>query len=109
VAVAKSAFTATEELNLLSVFGHFTKELACLGVENGCADWHFDGAVFAVFTKRAIGAAALSVGGEDVALITEVEQRPHVAIATENDMTAATAVAAVRTTFRHIFSSVIVA
>ena len=49
----------------------------------------------------------MAVGGEYMPLIAQMQERPHVAVALKDDMTAATAVAAVGSTLRHIFGSVI--
>ncbi len=104
--VAKSAFAASEELYFLSVFRYVSEEFPCLGIEHRRAHGHFDCAVFSVLAERAPGSSRLSVGGEYVSLISQMEQRPYVAVASQDYMASAAAVAAVGAAFGYILRAV---
>ena len=104
--VAQAAATALEELHLLAVVGHFGDVIACLGVEYHGTAGHVDDDVFTVFAEGTAARTTLAVAGEDMAAVFEGQERPHVAVAAEDDMTAATAVAAVGTALGHVFGAV---
>ena len=103
VGVAQTATAAAEQLHNLAVFGHIAEKLARLGIVNGSAARHFYGTVFAVFAVALVFVARCAVGGEDVARVFQVNQCPQVAVALQEDVTATTTVATIRTTLGHVF------
>ncbi len=103
--VAEATLAAAEELHFLPVACHFAEELTRLRIEDGGADGHFYDTVLTILAERAACAAALAVGGEDVALIAQMKEGPEIAVATQDDVAAATAVAAVGPTLGHIFGT----
>ncbi len=107
--VAQASLAAAEEVYHLSVFSNIGEEITCLGIEDSRAYGYLNDAVFAVLARRASFPSALSVGGEYVSLISQMQQCPEVAVAFEYDMTAATAVSAVGAALGHIFGAMEVA
>ena len=107
MAVAPAPLAAAEQLDFLAVLGDFAQELAAVGIENSGAYGDFDYLVLTVAAVRAVLAAALSVGGENVTLVAQRQQRPHVAVALQYDMAAAAPVAAVRPPFGYILGTVV--
>ena len=105
IPVAKTSASASEQLYFLSVVGHLAEEFAVLSVVNRRSARHFYNLVLSVLSKAAAFSARLSVGGENVPLIFQVEQRPQVAVATQNDMSATSAVSTVGAAFRHVFGA----
>ena len=103
--VAESSLAAFEQDNPLAVFLHFRDILAGVAVIYDRSAWHFDNLILSVLAEAAALAAATAVGSHDVALVLEVQQRPEVAVALQDNMPAASAVAAVRTAFRHILGA----
>ncbi len=104
--VAEAAAAAAQQLHELSVVGDLRQVVARFGVVHHRAAGHIYGYVLAVFSETAPGAAALTVAGEYVAAVFERQQRPHVAVAAQDDVAAAAAVAAVGAAFGHILGAV---
>lgn len=69
--IPESPLAAAQQLDLLTIFGDLTEEIAGFGIEDGGAHRHFDGAILAIAAVAPVGAAALAVGGEDMSLITK--------------------------------------
>ena len=103
--VAETTFPASEKLDLFAVFSNFAKEITTVGIKDRGADGHFNYLVFTILARGAVFTAALTVCGEDVTTIAQRKQCPHMTVALKDDVTSATAVASVRTTFRYIFRS----
>ncbi len=106
MAVAESALAAAQQLNHLPVLDDFAQELAGIGIKHCRAYRHFDYTVLAVAPEGTARASALSVGGEYMPLVTQVEQRPQVAVATHEDVSATAAVATVRPALGDILGAV---
>ena len=103
---SEAAVAAAQELYLLAVVCHLAEEFAGFGIENNSSAGHVDNHVLSVLAKRAATGTALAVAGKNVAAVSERQQGPHVAVATEYYMTATAAVTPVRTSFGNIFCSV---
>ena len=104
--VAESPLAAAQEFYFLAVFRHLAKKIACLRIEDSGAYGHFDYLVLTVFSRGAVLAAALSVGRKHMPPVAEGEKCPHVAVAFQDDMSAASSVTSVRSPFRNILRSV---
>ncbi len=109
VPVAQAAAAAAQQLHELAVVGHLREVLAVFCVVHHRAAGHVDDHILAVLAEAAAGAAALAVAGEDVAAVFQGQQRPHVAVAAQDYVAAAAAVAAVGAAFGHILGAVEVA
>ena len=107
--VAETASAAAQQLHLLAVFGDFAEVFAAFGVEHDCAAGNFHHDIVAVFAEAAASGAAFPVAGEYVSPVFQRQQRPHVAVALEDDMAATATVAAVGSAFGNIFGAVEVA
>ncbi len=105
VPVAEAAFAASEELHLLAVFRNLTDEGSSFGVEHGCAHGHLYDTVFTILAERASCAAALAIGGEYVALITQRQESPHMSVSAQDNVSTAPTVTTVGTPFGDVFSS----
>ena len=106
VLIAQPAAAALEQLHDLPVACHVAQELARLGVIHGRAARHLDGAVLAILARALVLIARLAVGGNDVAGVLQVNERPQVGVALQVHVAATAAVAAVGTALGHIFGAV---
>ena len=106
VVVAQAAAAAAAEDALLPRFHHLEKHLAGLGVLGDRADGHVEVDVLAVLAGAQGGAALLAVRGVDVLAVFEVDQRPELRIGAQDDVSAASAVTAVRAPLGDIFGAV---
>ena len=104
--VAEAAAPAAKQFHFLTVVVHFAEELAGFGVEHHGARRHLYHGIIAVLTEAAAAASALAVTGKHVAVVFQRQQCPHLFVAAQYHVTAATAVAAVGSAFRHIFGAV---
>jgi hypothetical protein len=106
VLVAQPAAAALEQLHDLPVARHVAQELARLGVIHGRAARHLDGAVLAILARALVLIARLAVGGNDVAGVLQVNERPQVGVALQVHVAATAAVAAVGTALGHVLGAV---
>ena len=97
--VALSAATALHDDDLLPVFEHLSELFAAFLTAGDGAEGHFNDSVLAVLAEAEVGGAVATVFCEDVLGIAEVQQRPQVAVAAQDDVAAFAAVAAVGTRF----------
>ena len=104
--VAQSASPAFEQHHALVVVAYLADELPCVAIIDHGAAGHLDDAVFAVFAEGAAVAALAAVGRHDMLLVFQVEQRPEVAVASEDNAAALAAIAAVRTALGQVFGAV---
>ena len=104
--VSETATTTAEEFYLFAVLGHFTEKVAGLGVEYYRAAGYFYDFVLTVFAETAVARSALSVAGKNMTLIFQWQKSPHVFIAAEYYVAAATTVASVRTSFGYVLRTV---
>ena len=93
--VAPTATSAASDNGGLVVFGDFAQLLARFGVAAYASQRNVENLVGAFASGAEVLSAVLSVFGENMFGVLEVEERPAVAVATEDDVTAASAVAAV--------------
>ena len=77
-----------------------------LGVIGHGAAGHLYHLVLAVLAEAAVLRAAFAVSGQYVALILQVQQRPIVAVAAQDDVAAPSAVAAVGSALGHVLGTV---
>lgn len=104
--VAQASLSATQQIYLLPVFGDLAKELAGIGIKDGSADGHLYHAVLPVAAMASSGSSALPVGGEDVPLVTQGQEGPHMAVSTQDHVAATAAVTTVGTSLGNIFRPV---
>ena len=104
--VTKTAATAAQKLDFLAVVGYFAEIFTGFGVKDNGAAGHFYNHIVTVFTERPATGAAATVSGENVAAIAQGEQSPHIAVAFENDMSAAAAITTVGATFGNVFGTI---
>ena len=104
--VAQSAPSAFQQDDLLSVLGDVAQVFARFGVVGHGAAGHFYHLVLAVLAEAAVLRAAFAVSGEHVALVLQVQQRPVVAVAAQDDVAAASTVASVGSALGHVLGSV---
>ena len=104
--VAQAAAAATQQAHDLTILGHVTQELPRLGIIHRCATRHLDGAVLTVLTRHLVFTTRLTVGSEHMALKLQMDEGPQVAVSLQVDVTATTAVAAVRTALGDILGTV---
>ena len=101
--VAFAAAAALEQHDGLSVLGDLAKRLAGLGFIGHRAQRHVDEDVLAGGACELVAAAWDAIAGHQVLGVAKVQQGPHLGIASQDDVAATTAVAAVRTAFWDIF------
>ena len=106
VPVAQSAASAFQQNDLLPVLGDVAQVFARLGVVGHGAAGHFYHLVLAILAEAAVLRAAFAVSGQHVSLVLEVQQRPVVAVAAQDDVAAASAVAAVGSALGHVLGAV---
>ena len=97
--VSQSAPAALEQDELFAVGGHLSGIFRRTVLEHPSGDRsqrYGDNDVLAVLTRRAGPGTAFAVLRELVTLVLKVDQRPVLAVAAQDDMSSATAVAAVR-------------
>jgi len=85
------------------MFGHIAHGFAGALIDNTRADRHFDGDVFTTFTGAVTALAVLTTFSAERLLETVINKGVQVFIRFEPDVTAITAITAVRTTFGDIF------
>ena len=97
------AAPATLGDNKVLAGGHIHNNLIAFGIPNHRAPGHLDGQCLTPFAVTVFsGAVSTGLGGV-FSFITEVKQGRHIVIDLQNDITAVTAVAAVRAAGCHIF------
>ena len=104
--VTQSSATALEQNNLLAVLLDFGEPLARIAVIHDSSAGHFDYTVFTVLAKRTALTAFASVGRLYVLLVLKVKQSPEVTVAAQYDMSAATAVSAIRSALGDVLRAV---
>ena len=105
MAIAPAAAAATGDHHRLGT-GKVSHDQAGLGFFQHSAAGHADDQVIGVGAALALGAAVFTVGCGVLTLVAEVHQGGEVVVGDKNDVTAATAVAAVRAASRHEFFAV---
>ena len=103
VPVTQSAASAFQQNNFLSMLGDVTDIFACFGIVYHCATGNFNNLIFSIFTKAAILGAGFSMSGQRMAIVTQVQQRPVVTVAAQNDMTSSSSVTSVGATIGYVF------
>ena len=71
--VAQSAPSTLQEHYLLVVSGHLADIFSRLGIIHHRTHRHLDGDVLAILAKRLVGHTCLTIGGEDMTLIAQME------------------------------------
>jgi hypothetical protein len=84
---------------LFAMGNHLYKEVSCFGVAGNGSQRHFDGDILAVFACLVRFRPIMTMTGKNVLPVSEVQQGPQVAIATQDDMTSASSVTSVRSAF----------
>ncbi len=95
--IAESAFTAGQPNDLLAVFQYFYFLFSGLFITRNGAEGYFDNNVLSVAAMTIVGAASLTIFCQYILVITQVEECPEVSVAFQDDVCAATAVAAIGT------------
>ena len=86
-----------------AVVGDFTDGFSCVCIAGDRAEGHLDNDVLAVCTRAAVLASVSAVSGKDVAFVFEVDECPVIAVASEDDVSPASAVSAVGASFDGAF------
>lgn len=95
--VTQAAPVPGKQDEFLSVFGDFPDDFARFYIAGDRSQRHIDNHIFAVFARTTGSATRFTVLGEDMALVFQVDQRPELAVAAQDDTASLAAVAAVRT------------
>ena len=103
--VAHSSATALEEHHHFAVGGDVADVFACLSIINDCATRNIDVTVFAVGTRTAVCSAVASMAGKHMSFVAKVQERPIVVVATQIDVAASAAIAAIRSAHRDILGT----
>jgi hypothetical protein len=93
--VAESATAAGREDKALAFFGYFELYLAGFGIAGHGTKWHLDHNILALSTGAQVTAAALAILGKKVLAVLQVQQRPELGTALQDNVAAPTPVAAV--------------
>ena len=104
--VAESSLATAQELDFLAVACHLTQKLPRLGIEHRRADRDLYYSVLPILAERTVFASRLTVSGENMTLIAQMKEGPHIAVPLEDNMSSASSVAPVRSPFGHIFGTV---
>jgi hypothetical protein len=102
--VAQSATSSFGYDKFLPIFGHFTQHLACVGIATHAAQRHFQYLVASGASSAEVLASVFAVFGKHVFGIFEVQERPALAVSSENDMSSPSAVASVGACFGIVFN-----
>ncbi|MPN25560.1 hypothetical protein SDC9_172972 [bioreactor metagenome] len=93
--VALSASAAFQQHHFLSVLGDVTQKLSGFRIIYHCAAGHINGFIFSVFSETAATASRSTVAGINMTGIFQVNERPVVFVATQNDMSTPAAITSV--------------
>ena len=96
VPVAESSAASFQQDGLLSVFGDFADDFPGFRIACDGAQRHVDDDVRPVLPRAARPAARFAVLAEDVTLVLEVDQRPVLTVAAQDDAASVASVSAVR-------------
>jgi hypothetical protein len=102
VNVSASAPSAAADDNLLSVCGNIADIFAGFVIENERTHGDFDDAVLAVFAMHFVFASGDAIFGMPETSVAQVAECGETVVAFEDDITTATAVAAVWSTLRNV-------
>ena len=80
----------------MAVFGDFEEHLARFCVFGDGSKGHFQNDVLAVRAVAIVSAPTTPDGGLDVLSVFQVQERPHLVVAFQNDVAAASSIAPVR-------------
>ena len=94
--ITQSAPATFQQHDLLTVVGHIAHEFSGFGIVDHGSWRHVHIDIFAVGSVALVPPAIAAVPGEDVAFVFQVQQRPVIMIAAQDDVAAPAAVAAVR-------------
>jgi hypothetical protein len=86
--------------------GHIVHDGAALGVPEQRSPGNSDTDTLAVLARAALALSRRAVFGDIFSFVTEIDQRGHVVVGNENNIAAASAVAAVRSAGGNIFFAV---
>ena len=103
--VSEASATAFCNNDLLLVFCHFSEDFASLGISADAAQRDIENLVGSRASSTQVLTSVLTVFSKDMLGIFEVEQRPTLAVASQNDMSATTSVSAIRASLCVIFYS----
>ena len=101
--VAKSAAASFQQQYLLSVVCHIAYVFACFGVVNDRSARYVDIYILAVCAVAFVPAAVSAVLGENVPLVSKVQQSPVVVVAAQVYAAAFASVASVGASVRLVF------
>jgi hypothetical protein len=90
----------------LSVVSNVAEIFARLGIVNNGSARHIDVLVLAICTRASTGTSVASVTCKNVPVVTKVEQRPEVVVASQIHVSSTPTVSAIRTAIGNIFGSV---
>ena len=101
--VTQSATSSLEQHHFLVMLCDFAKVLAIFSIIDHSTHRHLDHSILSILAKRLVLCSRLSVGSEDMSLITQMEQSPIVTVAMQDDRTALASIAAIWTSLWDIF------
>jgi hypothetical protein len=94
--VAQTSATTLEQNHLLTVISNVTQIFACFGIVCHRSAWNLYDNIIAVLAKALVAAAVAAVAGKSMAFITQVKQRPVVAVTLKDNATTLAAVTTIR-------------
>ncbi len=98
--VSKTSASTFQKDFLLAIFSDVHQVFTCLCVINNSSTRHLDDLVITVGTKTSTMASAHTVTSEDMTIVFEVKQSPIILARTDDDVSATSAVATIRSTLR---------
>ena len=98
--VAEAATSSGGGDDFLTVLGDFSLNFTCLCVFDKGAKRNFNDGVVAVRTMAAVARPCLAVLSDDVALVLEVQERPKLAVPSDDHVASTAAISTVRTSLR---------
>ena len=98
--VSEAALAAGGNDDLLAIVKNFNEDFTGLGILDNRTQWHIDVRVLSVCTVLVLASARFTVLSDDVAGVLEVQQRPILGIASNDDVPSASTVTAVGAALR---------
>ena len=103
--VSQTAATAFQQHDSLTMLFHFGQELARIAVVNDRTARHFNNLILTILTETATLATTATVRCHDMFLVFEMQQRPQITIALQDNMSSTASITSIRTAFGHIFGA----
>ncbi len=103
VLISQATASPLQKNHFLSVVSDVAQILPRMCVIRNSTAGHFDDLAFSFFAGTLCLGTTLTMAGENMSLIAQMKQCPVVSVTSQDNVTAITAVTAVRSSFRYIF------